>query len=77
MEVGHYCAVAGGVIGFVGSLFVRTWGKARACPECRSPLPRFRRPSGWGQALRGGWTCHNCGCEVDRRGRVLVVMGRG
>jgi transposase len=23
------------------------------------------------QALWGGWTCPNCGCEVDRQGNAI------
>lgn len=25
--------------------------------------------------LLGGWTCPNCGCETDRKGRELLIEG--
>ena len=36
------------------------------CPRCGARLPRFRKPANFGQFLWGGWTCHGCGCQVDR-----------
>lgn len=43
------------------------------CPGCDTPMPAFRRPTSFRQALWGGWTCENCGTEVDRHG---VEMSR-
>ena len=36
------------------------------CPRCGARLPRFRKPESLRQALWGGWSCHGCGCEIDR-----------
>ena len=44
----------------------------RKCPECGAYLPKFRKPQSKEQALRGGTTCLNCGCEVDRKGEKLT-----
>ncbi len=37
----------------------------RACPDCLTPLPAFRKPKSLHQALWGGWTCATCGLEID------------
>ncbi len=62
--------IAGGI---AGGLAVALLGLAvnRKCPECGEPLPKFRKPANRRQALWGRWTCPNCGCEVDRRGRKV------
>ncbi|MEP7075285.1 MAG: hypothetical protein ABI878_05700 [Acidobacteriota bacterium] len=41
------------------------------CPECGTPVPFTRRPSSFRQALWGGWTCKNCGTEMNRRGEQI------
>jgi hypothetical protein len=38
------------------------------CPKCNTPLPIIRKPKNQTQVLFGGWTCHCCGCEVDKYG---------
>lgn len=38
------------------------------CPECGTEVPTFRRPASVRQALWGGWTCSECGTEMDRHG---------
>lgn len=38
------------------------------CPECGELAPTVRRPRNRRQALWGGWTCHACGCEMDKYG---------
>jgi hypothetical protein len=43
----------------------------RICPQCNTPLPQRRKPTSARQTLLGGWTCRNCGCEVDRHGQKL------
>lgn len=43
----------------------------KICPECGRPLPKIRLPKGKRQAVWGGWTCPNCGCEIDRDGRKI------
>lgn len=41
------------------------------CPNCGTPVPMFRHPNSLRQAAWGGWTCVNCGTEMDRDGREL------
>ena len=41
------------------------------CPNCGTHVPRVRHPTSWRQALWGGWTCSNCGTEMDRFGNEL------
>ena len=38
------------------------------CPECHMPVPQFRTPTSFRQAFLGGWTCDNCGTEMDMHG---------
>jgi hypothetical protein len=43
--------------------------RAHACPRCEEPLG-IKRPGRitWTQRMWGGWTCPECGCDVDRFG---------
>jgi hypothetical protein len=41
------------------------------CAGCGAKLPTIRKPANVRQALWGGWTCRNCGCEMDKWGRPL------
>lgn len=38
------------------------------CPKCGAIFPKIRKPQNISQALWGGWTCQNCGCETDKYG---------
>ena len=42
------------------------------CPNCGMPVPAFRKPTSLRQALWGGWTCSNCGTDMDREGNELA-----
>jgi len=41
------------------------------CPACGSPTRKVRRPESLRQALWGGGTCGQCGCEMDKWGRLI------
>jgi hypothetical protein len=41
------------------------------CPKCDEKVPAFRSPTSTKQALWGGWTCLNCGCEIDKWGNEI------
>jgi hypothetical protein len=45
--------------------------RANPCPQCGQPLgdkkPGARTHE---QVMWGGWTCPDCGCDVDRHGKV-------
>ena len=45
--------------------------KPTFCPECKEPLPVFRKPDNLRQSLWGGWTCNGCGTEVGKSGALL------
>lgn len=50
------------------------WGinfKRAVCTECDAPMPLVRRPANWQQALWGGWTCAECGLELDKWGHPV------
>ena len=41
------------------------------CPTCGTKQPAIRKPTSFRQAIRGGWTCTNCGTEIDRHGHSI------
>ncbi len=43
-------------------------GNEVLCPRCGQAFPRRRIPRNFRQALWGGGTCENCGCECDKWG---------
>lgn len=50
------------------------WGinlKPAACTQCGTPAPLVRKPANASQTLWGGWTCAECGFELDKWGRPL------
>jgi len=63
-------AVVGGIVGLV-LLVVALLQKPRPCAECGAPAPKIRKPANRRQTLWGGWTCPECGYEMDRRGRTV------
>ncbi len=69
------CGVVGGVVGgLLAGLGVLVYGLLKApkkCPQCGAPFPKFRKPANRRQLLWGGWTCSNCGSEMDRHGRKV------
>jgi hypothetical protein len=64
-------ALGGAIGGVVGVMLIGGEGR-RACPRCATALPQTRKPASLKQALWGGWTCPNCGCEADRLGRETL-----
>lgn len=43
--------------------------RACPCPRCTQPLAEKKAgPRTWTQMMWGGWTCPDCGCDVDRFG---------
>ena len=44
------------------------------CPKCGTPVPGVRTPTSLRQALWGGWTCAECGTEMDRKGEVSQTI---
>ena len=65
-------AVIGGAVGLCLGLLVRLLSPRRECPDCGVPGLRWQWPRNARQFFRGGWTCPECGCEVDRKGRKVV-----
>lgn len=41
------------------------------CGQCGTPRPMVRKPANWRQAMWGGWTCTECGLEVDKWGQPV------
>jgi predicted RNA-binding Zn-ribbon protein involved in translation (DUF1610 family) len=55
-----------------GTLIKNRWGinlKSVSCPRCNAVLPQVRKPRSRQQSMWGGWTCPNCGVQVDKWGR--------
>ncbi len=61
----------GGIALLIG-IFLYMALKPRYCPKCNTKLPIWRKPKNKRQALWGGDTCPNCGCEVDRKGKEVT-----
>lgn len=58
----------GGAAAFLAMIvFVFTRPKI-SCGACGADLPRFRLPRSGAQAALGGFTCPNCGTELDAKG---------
>ena len=50
------------------------WGinPTPACRQCDVPAPPFRMPNSLKQTLWGGWTCAECGYELDKWGEPVA-----
>jgi hypothetical protein len=46
--------------------------KPAACTQCGTPAPLVRKPTSRRQAMWGGWTCAECGYELDKWGRPVA-----
>src|SRR5947209_2203424 len=46
--------------------------KPAVCTQCGTPAPAIRKPANRRQMLWGGWTCAECGYELDKWGRPLA-----
>jgi endogenous inhibitor of DNA gyrase (YacG/DUF329 family) len=69
MEYVGIFAVTGAVVALFISAQVQKMVNAKGgCPNCGTPVPRFRQPTSFRQAMWGGWTCAECGTEMNRRG---------
>ena len=58
-----------GLFGFY-ALSAWTWSTPD-CPTCGTKQPAQRRPTSFRQLMWGGWTCANCGTEIDRHGQAI------
>jgi hypothetical protein len=54
----------------LGMLSVWTWATPN-CPTCGTKQPAQRKPTSFRQMLWGGWTCKECGTEIDRHGQAI------
>jgi uncharacterized protein (DUF983 family) len=41
------------------------------CPNCDNSINYFRIPKNFKQFLWGGYTCENCGTEIDKYGKII------
>jgi len=67
----------GMVLVAIGTIRRNRWGinfnPLRSCPHCGAPLPLVRKPASSKQALWGGWTCQQCGTEIDKWGTPIQI----
>jgi len=68
--VGIICSMA--LVMYLSAKMQQNVNRNGGCPECGMPVPRFRRPTSFRQAVWGGWTCSECGTEMDRYGKELI-----
>ena len=61
----YYLPLLGGLLLIIA---IGLTQKPKHCPKCNTLLPKVRKPKNIRQALWGGGTCPNCGCEVNRKG---------
>jgi len=64
-------AAVWGLLTIYGSITRSRWGgslPSPSCPKCGAQLPLVRKPTSIKQLISGGWTCPECGCEVDKWG---------
>lgn len=45
--------------------------KRTHCPTCNQKQPIMRKPANQQQMLFGGYTCKNCGTEMDKYGTKI------
>ncbi len=57
------------------ALSKRTW-PTPDCPNCGTQQPAQRKPASLHQLMWGGWTCANCGTEIDRHGKAIDQAAR-
>ena len=75
------CVVVFGSLFVGGYLVIRDtyrqkgrWGvntKPGKCRQCETPAPLVRIPKNLNQTLWGGWTCAECGYELDKWGEPV------
>jgi hypothetical protein len=72
------CALAFAVIGHIlvkrDTARKGRWGinlSPMSCSKCSTPAPAVRLPASLRRALWGGWTCSQCGFELDKWGRPV------
>ena len=41
------------------------------CPKCGTKQPVLRVPKSTREIFKGGWTCKQCGCEMDKFGKKI------
>jgi hypothetical protein len=61
-------------LGLFGFYALSTWTWATPdCPSCGTKQPARRKPTSLRQLVWGGWSCANCGTEIDRHGKAIDV----
>lgn len=60
------------LFGLYAFLFIgrANWAQM-TCPTCAARQPLWRQPASFRQLMWGGWTCANCGTEMDRHGKAI------
>ena len=62
-------SLIGGAVALVAILLLVFTRPVLNCGVCGARLPRFRLPRTGVQAALGGYTCPNCGAELDAKGQ--------
>ena len=65
--------LVGSVVAIMAVLTLDLLKPRRFCPDCGVPLPKIHRLRNQRQRLYGGWTCAQCGCELDREGQRILA----
>jgi RNase P subunit RPR2 len=70
MNVITTAVIVGGASGGLAVLLLGVFMRRRFCPNCKTALPRLRKPSSFRQAMLGGWTCPSCNASITLNGAV-------
>jgi hypothetical protein len=62
--------IASGTVAGLVIFIVIALSPRKNCSSCGKLLPKFRIPSGFRQAMLGGWTCQSCGARLNRNGQA-------
>ena len=63
-------AIIGGLAGGLVVILITLLRAPVKCEKCGHEQPKFRKPTSFGQAMWGGYTCSNCGGELNAKGKL-------
>jgi transposase len=75
-SISHVYKIIGAIVAGLIILLVVLLMPSKKCPECGKPLPKFGNPQNTKQGVAEGWTCQNCGCQVDRSGNRIIKKSK-
>jgi len=59
------------IIGVFVGIIIASIRKPIFCPKCKTQFQLGKSKRTLHQILWGGWTCQNCGSEIERKGNLI------